>query len=33
MNDEKIYNIETIISRVHELELKYKNKNVSWLEI
>lgn len=33
MNDGKIYNIETIISRVHELELKYKNKNVSWLEI
>ena len=33
MNDGNIYNIETIISKVYELELKYKNKNVSWLEM
>ena len=33
MNDGNIYNIDTIISKVHELELKYKKQNVSWLEI
>lgn len=33
MNDGNIHNIETIISKVYELELKYKNKNVSWLEM
>ena len=28
-----IYSIEMIISKIYELELKYKSKNVSWLEI
>ena len=33
MNDGKIYDLDAIISKVHELELKYKKQNVSWLEI
>lgn len=33
INGVNLYNIDTIISKVLELEVKYKNKNVSWLEI
>ena len=33
MNDGRIYDLDAIISKVHELELKYKKQNVSWLEI
>ena len=33
MNKENSYNIKTIVSKIHELELKNKTENVSWLKI
>ena len=33
MNGENIHNIDTIIGKVRELDLKYKKPIVSWLDI
>ena len=33
MDNIDLYDIETVINKIHEFELKYRTKSVSWLEI